>query len=121
MRERRTPARDIGLYNGYGKEAWNDELLVGDQTSEPAVQIEQLLKDAEVEVKAKEGEETKKEEVQRPMSRWTEADERGEMGNLNRLMTRTLYLLVKKRGSESRWTFPENELLRDESLHRVCH
>ena len=120
IRERKTPARDIGPYNGYGEEAWNDELLEGDEISEPAVQIERLVEDAEIEVRVKGGEEAKKEKVEKPKSRWTEADERGETTSLNRLMTRTLYLLVKRRGSENRWMFPENQLLKDESLHKVC-
>ena len=95
-------------------------MLVGDEISEPAVQIESLVRDAEVEVKEREGEEVRKEELERPMSRRTKADERGEMASLNRLLTRTLYLLVKKGGEAAKWMFPSNELLRDESLHTVC-
>ena len=118
IKERKTPARDIGPYNGYGKEAWNDEVLVGDRISEPTVQIEKLVQDAEVDANGIEG--AKKEEIVRPKSRSTEADQNGEKSSLNRLLTRTLYLVVKIRGQDGRWTFPENDLLKDESLHRVC-
>lgn len=119
IKERKTPAREIGRYSGYGEDSWNDEVLVGDETGEPAVQIQSLVKDAEVEVKGRDGSETTQEELERPMSRRTQADERGEMGSLNRLLTRTLYLLVKKGGEGAKWMFPTNELLQDESLHTV--
>lgn len=118
IKDRKTPARDIGWYSGYGEDAWNDELLVGDEISEPANQIESLIKDAEPEVK--EGYEMlSREVVERPMSRTTEADEKDERGSLNRMLTRTLYLLVKKAEKGAKWMFPANELLRDESLHTV--
>ena len=119
IKERLTPARDIGKYSGYGEESWNDEVLVGDDVSEPEVQREQLVRDAEVEVKGREGgaDTVKKEEAERPQSRRTEADENGDRGSLNRLLTRTLYLIVKRGKNE--WMFPANELLRDESLHTV--
>ena len=39
------------MYNAYGAEGWNDEVLVGDSTSEPEEQVERLLRDAEVESK----------------------------------------------------------------------
>ena len=124
MKERKTPARDIGLYNAYGDEGWNDELLVGDKVSEPEEQLERLLKDAEVEVTERDieggGEVVKKEQVERPMPRVTEADKAGDMKSLNRALQKTLYLVVK--GREGQWVFPSAELERQESLHTVsCH
>lgn len=44
---RKTASRDIGVYSGYGDEAWNDELLVGDETAEPRNQVDALIRDAE--------------------------------------------------------------------------
>lgn len=93
---------------------------MGDDTVEPLVQLEKLVDDAQVSIKARAGEEAKKDEVERPKSRVTEADEKGDKGSLNRLLTRTLYLLVKSKEQSGRWTFPVNDLLRDESLHKVC-
>lgn len=125
IKDRLTPARDIGLYNAYGEEGWNDELLVGDRVSEPEEQVKSLLRDAEVEVKGGRGageEQLRREEVQRPMPRWTEADEKGDRKSLNRALTRTLYLMVKRERrvkGESEWRFPEAELTGKESLHTV--
>ncbi len=121
IKERKTPARDIGVYSAYSDEGWNDELLVGSEISEPEQQIERLLKDAEVEVKEQdlqgEGEVVKKEEVERPMPRRTEADREGDSRSLNRRLERTLYLVVK--GVKGGWTFPGAVLERKESLHTV--
>ena len=121
MKERKTPARDIGAYNAYGDEGWNDELLVGDRVSEPEEQVEKLLRDAEVEVKERdiqgEGKVVKREEVERPMPRVTEADKARDMKSLNRVLQKTLYLVVSK--GEGQWGFPTAELSKRESLHTV--
>lgn len=47
MRARNTIARDIGSYNGYAEDAWNDEVLVGDRTSEWASVVGEIYRDAE--------------------------------------------------------------------------
>jgi len=121
IKERKTPARDIGVYNAYGDEGWNDELLIGDRLSEPEEQIERLVKDAEVEVKERdvqgEGEVLKKEEVERPMPRITEADKTGDLKSLDRRLEKTLYLLVKR--GKGQWEFPKAMLQKNESLHTV--
>ncbi|KAL8691839.1 MAG: hypothetical protein Q9218_003017, partial [Villophora microphyllina] len=128
IRERLTPARDIGRYNAYGKEGWNDEVLVGAKEAEPENQMEALVRDAEVEVK--EGEEggegrqqqdVKKELVQRPMPRVTEADRVGDMRSLDRRLERTLYLVVRRGEEEGgRWWFPSDGLVGKESLHTAA-
>lgn len=109
------------MYNAYGDEGWNDELLVGDQVSEPEEQVERLLRDAEVEVQERgiqgEVKVVKKEEVERPMPRITEADKAGDMKNLNRALQKTLYLVVNR--GKGQWGFPSAELARQESLHTV--
>lgn len=121
MKERKTPARDIGVYNAYGDEGWNDELIVGDQVSEPEEQLERLLRDAEVEVKERdiqgEGKVVKKLEAERPMPRITEADINGDMKSLNRALQKTLYLVVNR--GKGQWGFPSAELARQESLNTV--
>ncbi|KAL8720782.1 MAG: hypothetical protein Q9225_002415 [Loekoesia sp. 1 TL-2023] len=124
IKERLTPARDIGRYNAYAEEGWNDEVLVGARESEPEEQLEALLRDAEVEVVAKgegeEGEEAevKKEEVAKPMPRVTEADRVGDTRSLDRLLQRTLYLVVRK--GDGRWWFPSDGLVGKESLHTAA-
>lgn len=120
IKERQTPARDIGRYNAYAKEGWNDELLMGARESEPEEQVEALLRDAEVEVPRGEGEEgaeVKKEVVAKPMPRVTEADRVGDTKSLDRLLQRTLYLVVRK--GDGRWWFPSDGLVGKESLHTV--
>ncbi len=93
---------------------------MGDRVSEPEEQVERLLKDAEVEVKERdvqgEGKVVKKEEVERPMPRVTEADKAGDMKSLNRTLQKTLFFVIKKKGQ---WGFPSADLARQESLHTV--
>lgn len=134
MRERQTPARDIGKYHAYGKEGWNDEVLVGDRTSEPEEQVNALIVDAEGFLRKEEGEgevavdvggeglgaRSKKEEViQRPVERVGEADRSGDERSLSRRMERTLYLLVKGEGEKEAWGFPTSWLGGKESLYTV--
>lgn len=127
QRDRITPSRDIGVYNAYGKEGWNDELLVGAKESEVDHQVDALLKDAEapaisggpeagVEVGVEQAA-SRREEVERPASRVTEADEKGDEKSLNRLLQRVLYLLVKNR--EGQWIFPSATIEAREGLSRV--
>lgn len=124
MRQRLTPARDIGRYNGYNDEAWNDELLVGAKESDPQWQVDRLLEDAATDGReAGESEDKGMKKVERelfdkPMPRRTEADEKNDTKSLNRALQRTLYLLVKNK--EGQWQFPQDRL-KDENLHGVRH
>jgi large subunit ribosomal protein L46 len=88
---RKTPARDVGVYNAYSESGWNDEVLVNDKTSEPESQVEALIRDAE--------------------------GTDGEAGAKNRLLDRTLYLLVKNKNGV--WRFPEDEIKGPEGLDQV--
>jgi large subunit ribosomal protein L46 len=112
-------ARELGGYQPYGKLGWNDELLVGDEVSEPKVMVEALVKDAVMTV---EGEEILTPEqieahVERPMERYTEADKTRDKKRLDRKLARTLYLLVK--GKTGRWELPSGTLVGKENLHQV--
>ncbi|KAI9809415.1 MAG: 54S ribosomal protein L17 mitochondrial [Pycnora praestabilis] len=119
QKERLTPARDIGVYNPYSREGWHDELLVGAEESDPEHQIDALLRDAEVPgIGSDELGEAKRERVERPMPRITEADSTGDERSLNRRLQRSLYLLVK--GTEGRWTFPSASLMMKENLHQAA-
>lgn len=139
-KNRRTAARDIGVYSGYGDEAWNDEVLMGDQTADLEAQREALFRDAEgreilaaeavgdkevnqekVSGDAQAGEGTRKElelHVERPAPRITEADEKNDTLSLNRKLDQTLYLLVKNK--DGRWRFPEDRMFVKEDLSQVC-
>jgi large subunit ribosomal protein L46 len=122
MKQRLTPARDIGRYKGYGDEAWNDEVLVGAKESEFEWQVERLLEDAATdgrqvgEAEQKGMKKVEREEFDKPMPRRTEADEKNDTKSLNRALQRTLYLLVKNK--EGKWEFPQDRL-NDENLHGV--
>lgn len=140
-KNRKTAARDIGVYSGYGDEAWNDEVMIGDETGSTDAQREALIRDAEgreilaaeavgdkeankeaVTGDAKLGEGSKKDlelQVQRPMPRVTEADKANDTLSLNRKLDQTLYLVVKDK--DGRWRFPEDRLYAGENLLQVCH
>lgn len=118
QKQRLTAARDIGVYRAHGKEGWADELLIDAQESEPDFQRESLLKDMEVEGATGTGQGGKKADViERPSSRVTEADKAWDQKSLNRMLQRTLYLLVKD--GSGRWTFPQDRLIGRENLHSV--
>ncbi|KAJ6024194.1 hypothetical protein N7540_004991 [Penicillium herquei] len=115
---RQTAARDIGKYNAYANDAWNDELLLGSQESEPEYQVEQLVLDAESTANATSQDTSKKEEIPRPHSRVTEADKSGDQKSLNRLLPRTLYLLVQSK--EGYWKFPSTPVQAQETLREAA-
>ena len=123
IKERLTPARDIGRYAGQGEEAWNDEVLVGAKESDVNWQVERLLEDAEKPVPKEEhsidpaAKKVDNETIEKPMPRVTEADLKGDVKSLNRLLQRTLYLLVKDK--EGKWGFPAARLDGSELLHVV--
>lgn len=119
MALRQTPARDVGVYNAYGDAGWNDEVLVGDNIGEPEAQVDALIRDAEGkdtqdETRKDTGQEIA---VQRPLPRLTEADKSADHTNLNRLLDRTLYLLVKNKNGI--WRFPEDQIQGKEGLDQV--
>ncbi|OJJ47017.1 hypothetical protein ASPZODRAFT_159015 [Penicilliopsis zonata CBS 506.65] len=114
IRERQTAARDIGNYNAYSPEAWNDELLVGAVESEPQHQIEKLIQNAEATANATSQDVSRKEEIPRPFPRVTEADQKNDQKRLDRALQRTLYLLVKSK--EGFWKFPSSPIETGETL-----
>ncbi|EOD51563.1 putative 50s ribosomal subunit l30 protein [Neofusicoccum parvum UCRNP2] len=119
QKQRLTAARDIGDYRAHGKEGWNDELLVGAQESEPDHQREALLKDLESTGADSTGQGGKKaESAERPLPRVTEADKAGDQKSLNRMLSRTLYLLVKD--GSGRWGFPQDRLVGRENLYNAA-
>ncbi|KAJ5913828.1 hypothetical protein N7504_002711 [Penicillium tannophilum] len=118
VKERLTPARDIGKYNAYASDAWNDELLLGAQESEPEHLVEKLVQDAESTANATSQDTSKKEEIPRPHSRVTEADKKGDFKSLNRLLSRTLYLLVQSK--EGYWKFPSSPVEAEETIRQAA-
>lgn len=123
-KERLTPARDIGKYSAYGPEAWNDELLVGAVESEPEHQVQSLINDAQKTTNSSSSmsdDQAEEEEIPRPLDRVTEADRKRDFKSLDRLLHRTLYLLVQvKEGDNLSWVFPSAQLQQLENLRKVC-
>ncbi len=114
-----TPAHDVGNYHSYGKEGWHDEVLIGAPESEPDHQLEALFDDATPQRADSNEEEggSNSPVTERPTSRYTAADVSREFKSLNRLLHRTLTLLV--RDTHGRWTFPTDPLVGTESLRQV--
>lgn len=121
------PAKELGGYNPYDRdEGWNDEILVKEaELAETDVLREKLLEDAKVRaVEGKEGEvEAEGDEGEKsleviPEERRTASDRRNDLRKLDRELTRTLYLVVKRAGGG--WGFPSAELVGRENLHQVC-
>ncbi|KAI9760974.1 MAG: hypothetical protein M4579_001350 [Chaenotheca gracillima] len=119
IKERLTPSRDIGVYNAYSREGWNDELKVGAKESEPDHQLQALLKDAESPgIGSGEMGEATREIVEPPPPRITEADRTGDERSLARKLDRTLYMVVKK--DTKSYRFPTSTLEGKESLHQAA-
>ncbi|GAB1320268.1 54S ribosomal protein L17 mitochondrial [Madurella fahalii] len=127
LRERHgVPAKDIGRYNPKGRQAWNDEVLVGSTTPDPANIVERLLADAEVRI-SEDGEPIPPEDrvpIERPQPRRTEADEKNDVRRLDRALDRTLYLIVRRKVEEvegdGMWEFPAGYVLTEETLHETA-
>ncbi|KAF1991081.1 50S ribosomal subunit L30 [Aulographum hederae CBS 113979] len=121
IKARLTPARDIGVFNPFKKQGWNDEVLVGDTLREQESQVDALLKDAiPSAAPGQEGMVVAKEDVlvEKPMPRVTESDITGDRRSLNRLLQRTLYLVVKN--SQGKWLFPHDQVVGKEWLHNAA-
>ncbi|RDW59507.1 hypothetical protein BP6252_12594 [Coleophoma cylindrospora] len=113
-------AKEIGDYQAYGAESWNDELLVGDKKSDPRSVREALLKDSEMRTieGQKPSEVVEGIKVEKPLARVTEADRARDVKRLDRALDRTLYLAVKK--EDGKWGFPAGSLVGRENLHQAA-
>lgn len=110
--------RDIGPYNAYTPDSWNDEVLVGEEVGTPEKVMRSLVE-----------EEGRKDEFvgqsglmdTAGLRRRTDADEKNDTKSLQRSLERTLYLLVRSRkeGERDQWTFPTGDLEGKEGLHHV--
>lgn len=121
------PARELGGYAPYGAMGWNDEILVGDKTSEPSHVIETLVKDAQIRavegkdgtaIEVQPGEAVDGPKVEKPLERLTEADDTKDVRRLDRQLARTLYLCVKR--ETGGWGFPSGVLIGRENLHQAA-
>lgn len=114
-------ARDVGGYNAHNEERWNDEALVGDKAGEQETVVRQLIQE-EGKGKTFAGESGR--EDMAGLRRRTEADERGDVRSLERALSRTLYLLVKRKRMQGKegefWSFPSGTVEGKEGLKEVA-
>lgn len=117
-----TAARDIGDYNPYKEDGWNDEALIGDRVGEPDQVVRRLLEDEGKDVAESINAEVAAESKLCGLRRKTEADEKNDQRSLERALDRTLYLVVKKPsfGRAERWEFPNGAIEGEEGVKEVC-
>ena len=111
--------RDIGGYNAYTKDSWNDEVLVGDETGNPEKIVEHL-----VDEEGRSGEFVGESGLTETagLKRMTKADETNDQRSLERSLQRTLYLLVRRKAREGKaeaWVFPAGVIKGGEGLNQV--
>jgi large subunit ribosomal protein L46 len=112
-------ARDIGKYNAYQQDSWNDEALIGDNTADQGRLIEQLI-DEEGRGNEFAGESGLTETG--GLKRVTDADRNNDERSLERKLERTLYLLVKdgsKKDGPANWILPSGILAQKEGIAEV--
>ncbi|EME85234.1 uncharacterized protein MYCFIDRAFT_203293 [Pseudocercospora fijiensis CIRAD86] len=138
---RKAMARDVGVYNAYDEEGWDDEVRVGSRLGEPEDIVAKLIRDAEgkdivdaepqgdaetggeaVSGNAKAGEGGLKPigdiVIEKPSPRITEADRENDIKSLSRKLDRSLYLLVQDQ--EGRWRFPQDRIYGRESMYQAA-
>ena len=118
-------ARDVGQYNAYTKESWNDEVLMGDDSANPRKIVEQLV---EEEGRGSEfvTEGDSADAKLAGLKRTTPADTNHDQTSLERSLSRTLYLLVRPKSQSdgadaaTGWRFPSGAIEEKEGLKEVC-
>lgn len=118
-------ARDVGKYNAYTKESWNDEVLMGDDSAQPQKIVEQLIQE---EGRGSEfvGEGEAADPALAGLKRATQADTQNDQTSLERSLSRTLYLLVRPKlqggsaDAATSWRFPSGDVEEKEGLKEVC-
>ena len=126
-------ARDIGHYNAYTEESWNDEALLGDKTSEESEIVKILIRDEgegnklgdrESEVLSEEGGVQSSKDEMGGLVR--DLGKETDLRSLERKLDRTLYLVVRRGetslsgvGERARWVFPSAEILEKEGIKEV--
>lgn len=114
--------RDIGKYNAYTKESWNDEVLVGDKTANPQKIVQQLIEEEgrQSEFVGEDGD-----PKMAGLKRKTDADLGQDQKSLERSLSRTLYLLVRNKTTSkdedaaTSWCFPSGDVEGREGLKEV--
>jgi large subunit ribosomal protein L46 len=113
-------ARDVGAYNAYSNEGWNDEVLTGNKDGKSEEIVKKLIDE---EGRAAEFTTEGGDLSLAGLKRTTLADEQNDQKSLERNLSRTLYLLVKTKTFEgqkgSHWAFPAMPVVGKEGLKEV--
>ncbi|KAK5083683.1 hypothetical protein LTR05_006187 [Lithohypha guttulata] len=119
-------ARDLGKYNAYAKDNWNDEALVGDKSADQQHIVEQLL-DEEGRQSEFLGDNANESDTKLAgLKRATDADRENDQKSLERNLSRTLYLLVRTKDKSQAedmtraWTFPSGDVDGKEGLKEAA-
>jgi len=122
--------KELAKYNSYGPDGWKDELMLGEKPmADEEMEFEDYVRntitgeelDTGGVVGEEAGEVASKKTLDKPLSRISQADIDHDVKSLNRAMSRTLYLLVKRAGREHDvWKFPQADVEGRENLRQVC-
>ncbi|KAF3294211.1 54S ribosomal protein L17 mitochondrial, variant 2 [Orbilia oligospora] len=114
------------VYNPYGDEHWKDELRYGDSPQEDEnMDYDSLVKytvsGEDISASDTEEEIAAKKLMTKPLPRETEADLNNDTRSLNRKLSRTLYLLVKRGDRENNtWKFPQANIEGRQNLKQTA-
>ncbi|KAF3915398.1 hypothetical protein AA313_de0208137 [Arthrobotrys entomopaga] len=123
--EWREKRKKMQVYDAWSANAWRDELRVGEQPmDDEEMDYDSLVKytvsGEDISASDTEEEIAAKRVMAKPLPRETEADLKNDVKSLNRKLSRTLYLLVKRGDrEENSWKFPQANIIGRENL-RQC-
>ncbi|KAJ6263224.1 54S ribosomal protein L17 [Drechslerella dactyloides] len=125
--EWRAKRKDMKVYDPYDRHTgWADELRYGDKPGDDEdMGYEELVKytvsGEDISASDTEEEIAAKKTMTKPLPRETDADVAGDVRSLNRMLSRTLYLLVKRGDrADDVWKFPQANLEDKENLKQCA-
>ncbi|KAK6341264.1 54S ribosomal protein L17 mitochondrial [Orbilia brochopaga] len=125
--EWRAKRKGMNVYNPYDKQdGWADELRYGDKPGDDEdMTYDDLVKftvsGEDISASDTEEEIAAKRTMTKPLPRETEADIAGDVRSLNRMLSRTLYLLVKRGDrQEDVWKFPQANIEGTQNLKQCA-
>ncbi|KAF3906283.1 hypothetical protein ABW20_dc0102948 [Dactylellina cionopaga] len=124
--EWRAKRKDMKVYNPFGNDGWRDELQRGDKPeADENMDYDSLVKytvsGEDISASDTEEEIAAKKTMAKPLPRETDADLNNDTKSLNRKLSRTLYLLVKRGDRENNvWKFPQADIVGKENLKQCA-
>ncbi|EPS38284.1 hypothetical protein H072_7974 [Dactylellina haptotyla CBS 200.50] len=124
--EWRTKRKDMKVYQAWGKESWRDEIQgkegpADDENMDYDSLVKYTVSGEDISASDTEEEIAAKKIMGKPLPRETEADLKNDVRSLNRKLSRTLYLLVKRGDREGNaWKFPQANIVGKENLKQCA-